>query len=134
MKRAIASLARRGSGWISLSITALEAGTQTSNFGNLSASTIASATSSGSSLPDAAGIRKPGAELGVDHRRHHHRDLDPGVAELGAHGLAQADDGVLGRAVGGAAGKPDLPGLRSDVDDVTARPAASCPGSSSFMP
>ena len=38
-------------------------------------------------------------------------DLDPGVAELGADRLAQADDRVLGRAVGGAAGKPDLAGL-----------------------
>ena len=120
MKRAIASRARRGSGCISLSITALDAGTQTSNFGNWTALTIAFGDLLGGELLHPAGVGQPAAQLGVDHGGHHHRDLDPAVAELGADGLAQADDRVLGRAVGGAPRNPGLARLGGDVDDVAA--------------
>ena len=45
-------------------------------------------------------------------------ELDPGPPELCAQGLGQADDSVLGGAVGGAAGEPALAGNRGELDDV----------------
>ncbi len=63
-------------------------------------------------------LRQAGAELGVDDRRHHAGDLDVRVAKLGADRLGDADDEVLGAAIGGAAGKAGLAGLRGEVDDV----------------
>jgi hypothetical protein len=65
---------------------------------------------------------RPAAELGVDDERHHVADVDVGAhqVQLAADGLGQADDGVLGGRVGGAAGRAELAGLRGDVDDVAA--------------
>ena len=62
------------------------------------------------------------AELGVDDERHHVAEVDVRAhqAQLAAHRLGQADDGVLGRRVGGAARRAELAGLRGDVDDVAA--------------
>jgi hypothetical protein len=41
-------------------------------------------------------------------------------AQLAAHGLGEADNGVLGRRVRGPSGGAELAGLRGDVDDMAA--------------
>ena len=95
-------------------------GTNTSKRPVWSASTIASATSSGSTAlnPRVSGSPEPSSVL-----------TTTGITTLtsmsvprssGADRLAQADDGVLGRAVGGAAREPGLAGRRGDLDEMAA--------------
>ena len=73
-----------------------------------------------------ARVGQAGGQLGVDQARHDHRDLDPGVAQLDARSLRQADDAVLGGAVRGQVREPAAPGDRRHVDDV-AGPARDHP-------
>ena len=61
-----------------------------------------------------------GGQLGLDDGGQHHADVDPVRLELGAGGLAEADDGELRRRVGGAVGHRDASDRRGHVDDVAA--------------
>ena len=77
--------------------------------------------------PGAAGLLEPADHLGPNQAGHHDRGADAGAARLGANGPGEADDGVLGGRVGGAAGRGDLPGRGGQVHEVAAVPGSEAP-------
>lgn len=64
----------------------------------------------------------PGRQLGPHRARQHRADADPGRRVLAADGRRQADRRELARVVHRHARQRDLPGHRSDVDDVPPPP------------
>ena len=101
----------------------LSRGTQTSNFGPLQRVDDRLGDVLGLQDLDRPRLGQARAELGVDDGGHHDGDLDAGVAQLRADGLRDADDEVLGPAIGGAAREPGLARLRGEVDEVAAAAA-----------
>ena len=102
-------------------------GAHTSKRGNLIASTVCAAISSGVTRLTAAQVGHAGGELGLGEARHHDRDLDAGAAQLGADGFGEADHAVLGGAVGRQARGGGAAGQRGDVDDVAGAARAHAP-------
>ena len=118
--RPMASAIERGISAAPRTIPATERGTYTSKRPVWSASTIALATSSGwTGLKlRVSGRPEPSSVLTTTGMTTLMSDVR--APQLGAQRLAEADDRVLGRAVGGAAGEAHLARGRGDLDEVAA--------------